>query len=317
MSEAHATPPAEAVPAAPTEPAAPAAPAAPADWRAGLPEDIAGHDLVRNSTDVAALAKQAIDMQAYQGNSIRIPSEHASDEDRAATRDKLRQHFPELVEADVSSAEVQRDLQRRMGLPEEATGYRPPELDFAPQDTALLNGFTPLAHEAGLTQGQYETIVGRMTEDQQAQRAAAESERVSAVDALYAREWGFAKDAKLAAAAVVAQELRKDGLEIPEDLSQLGAGALRAFASLGERLGGEGASLQGDSGFGADAPMTPSEAEAQLDEIYNNRKHPFWAKPSHPGRRAALDEVERLTKIMLGPDADKPLSTLDVADGIG
>lgn len=301
MSEAH-----DLTPAAAPEPAPPPAAAPePADWRAGLPDDIRSAPLVAEATDLAALAKQAIDLQAYQGTSLRIPSEHASDEDRAEFTAKLRQHAPSLIEADWTSPEAQREAQRRMGLPEEATGYRRPEIE-PPEgvelDMSMLDAFQPLAHEAGLTQTQFETIVGKMSAENltaAAERKQAQHEELAKLH----KEWGYAFDAKKAQAEVAASTAREHGVALPDDLTQVGASTLRWLADIGARLGGEGTAIQKDAGS-SPATMTPQEAQARISEMLNNPEHPMW-HAGHPDHARALKEKSRLYQLVAGPEGRK------------
>lgn len=309
MSEAHATAPAAApdpTQAAGAAPAAAPAPA-PADWRSSLSEEQRGLDFVKNSEGVGSIVDQMKELQAYQGNSVRVPSEHASAEERAEARDKLQRHFPELIAADLTDAEEQRRLKRQMGMPEEPTGYRRPEFDAPPGlDMSLVDGFTSAAHQAGLTQSEYESVLNPMLQSQAEKVMAAEAERKAGVEALITKEWGFARDQKLAAANVAAKIFRDKGNDLPDDLSMLGPKALAAFADIGEMLGGEGSSLQGDQGHGADAPMTPAEAQARRLEILNNKKHPYWSLERDAAHDAAKAEMGRLTKMMMGPEGSKP-----------
>jgi len=311
MSDDPNAPAAPATPTTPaSEPAAPAAPPAPAveDWRAELPEEVRSHALVTEAKDVAALARQAIDLQAYQGSSIRIPSEHASAEDQQAFREKLRQHVPNLIEADLTDTEAQRELQRRMGLPEEAAGYVRPEFELpegVDLDYSMLDTFQPLAHEAGLTQGQFNTIVEKFTAANVEAATAARQQHIQGMEALH-KEWGYAFDSKMSAAKVGAKVFADAGLEVfaGDDLTVMGASTLRALAEVGSRLGGEGSSLEKDPGGAATTHITPAEAKRQRQEMLSNTEHPMWDR-SHPAHDTALAEYRKLTALMLGPEGQK------------
>ena len=75
-----------------------AAPAPAPDWRSAIPEDVRGSPSLQNIESIEDLATQFVNAQGLIGNSIRIPSDNASDEDRAAFRQKLL----EKVEVSVS-----------------------------------------------------------------------------------------------------------------------------------------------------------------------------------------------------------------------
>lgn len=281
------------------------------DWRAALPEDMRSAPLIAEADSLESLAKQALDMQAYQGQSLRIPSEHASDEDRAAFREKIRQHVPNLIEADWSTPEAQRELQRRMGLPEEATGYQRPDIPEG-LDTGLLDTFTPVAHEAGLTQAQFEQVVGRIAASNAEAAQQAQAAHQEGLEALR-KDWGFAFDGKLAEAKIAAKFFADAGLEaFAGDLTQLGAGTLQALAAMGAAVGAEATTQSKAEGTPA-TRMTPAEAESRLAEIHANPNHPMWSQDRGPAHDAARKEYSELVRLSMGPEGSKPHSVLGVA----
>ena len=323
-------PDAGADPSSPTGPEAPPAPASPPetpaaapptapDWRDGLPDDIANHALVREAPDLASLAKQAIDMQSYQGQSIRIPSEHASAEEQAAFREKLRQHVPNLVEADLSNPEAAREFQRRMGLPEEASGYQRPSFeapDGVELDYSMLDTFQPIAHKYGLTQAQFEGIAQEITAGNVAAGIQAQQAHIESMEGLQ-KEWGYAFESKMRNVRAVAGILSE---HIPGfDAERAGASTLRALDAIAERLGPEGSSLSNEAdGSGGQPVMTPREAEARRQEILRNREHPYW-RAEDPDHQRSVTEFTDLTRLALGPDGKRPQTILptDVDQGGG
>lgn len=58
-------------------------------WASSLPEDLRGHDFVRNSPDLATFTKSALETKRMVGNSIRVPGKDATPEERADFFNKL------------------------------------------------------------------------------------------------------------------------------------------------------------------------------------------------------------------------------------
>lgn len=272
-------------------------PPPPADWREALDESIRGSKALENVQDVADLAKQFVNAQGLIGNSIRIPSENASDADRAAFRQKLLDHVPGLAEVAADDPAAFRATMQQLGAPSEATGYSLPEL---PDGLTPVPGFNEWAHEANLTQSQFNTIAERFTAQQAAQQQQAEAEHQAGLETLQ-REWGYAYDEKMANAANLAQ-LTDAPAEMVEALAsgRISPSVLRWVANLADKFG--------EADIGADrrhqrGEMTPAEAQAQLDEIMGNKDHPYWqGMPGSDEKQRAIELVMRLKHRAMGSD---------------
>ena len=95
------------------------------DWRDSLEnEELKGNESLKSFENIDGLAKAFVETKAMVGNSIRIPSEEASDEDRAAFYNKLMERAPALMlRPDPDSSEQMNEFHRMMGVPEDETGY--------------------------------------------------------------------------------------------------------------------------------------------------------------------------------------------------
>jgi hypothetical protein len=251
---------------------------------------------LKDVASVEDLATQLVNAQGLIGNSIRIPSENASAEDHAAFRERLRAQVPGLVEVnddpDAFSAAM-----RTFGAPESADGYQLPQIEG--ENLKPVQGFNEWAHEANLTQEQFNTVATRFTE---AQHAAAEEAAVrhnSAMELLH-REWGYAFEERSQLALDMA---RRSGA--PEDFvtamenNAVPAEWVKYMAAMGQQYGAE-ADLGADRRDGA-GEMTPAEAQAQHDEIMANREHPYWtARPGSAEGERARELVMKLKERAMG-----------------
>lgn len=283
------SPPSDASPA--PEPAPEPSPAD-SDWRTALPDDLRQAKALSDVADVESLAKQFVDQQSFLGNSVRIPSEHASEADVEAFRSKLREVLPNLREVDPAQL-----------APESATDYKAPELDIQ-LDPGMANNYAEWAHHAGLSQDQYDTLL-RHYVDNEVQMAQQLDEAKKVEYGALREEWGPAYDEKVNMALRVATLS-----DAPEELQQAIAkqeirpDLMRWLSGLAEQLGDEGKVAEMHSGR---VEMTPNEAQAQIDEIMSNREHPYWsAAAGTPEKQRAIEELMTLRGKAMGKEGRRP-----------
>lgn len=264
------------------------------DWRSTLPEDIRDSETLKEIPGINELAKGYINAQQLVGNSIRIPSENASEEDRKSFYGKLMEKVPGLVPMPGSDDEEgQKVLWTKLGKPETDAHYTLPE---SAKDIPDISDFKKLAHQANLTQSQFETIIGGL--------AASVGERTLQENIDYEKgmrdlkvEWGLAYEDNIKTVDAViratnapdhVKEAAADGKLSPEDL--------RWYHSVAKQLGSEGMNFDN---VNLKTRMTPREAQAQIDEINRNNDHPYW-NPTDPGHAAAKKQFLDLMRISVG-----------------
>ncbi|QGH73646.1 MAG: hypothetical protein [Podoviridae sp. ctpVR23] len=244
--------------------------------------------------DVPSLVKQFADLQSHLGNSIRVPSEHASDEDRAKFIEKLQRHAPNLMpRPDKTDAKAMGEFYRSLGRPEDPSKYPvevPEEIKHLVSQDRLTQ-IQKVAFDAGLSAEQFKAMVDAdiaSTKTQfESSKTAAEQDKSKLKEM-----WGDAYSRNLKIVADMAQatgapqalvELAKAG-EINSDIAnwmyQLSAQVSTKEGSTFKDAGGSGT-------------MTPSEAQSRIDEILNNRSHPYWVA-SHPDHRRAIQTMIEL-----------------------
>ena len=275
-----------------------------ARWYDGLPDDLKQSAMVTSQSDLESYVRHAINRDQYAANAIRVPSEHASDEDRQVFYDKLKQHAPHLVEYDPTNEESRDSLYRQLGRPDDPSGYQLPEVQ-APEGVTLGAGeaeaFRAIAHKYGLSNRQFQGIVsditaGRITNARRSVEA--QTEGMAALK----REWGFAFDEKRQAAIAAAESTGA-----PESLVQAlkddkaGAETWRWLAKVHGSIGRQGAHTPDADSERDRGMMTPAEAKQQIAEIRSNREHPFHHQ-GHPDHKWAVNRVRDLTVLSMGPE---------------
>lgn len=267
------------------------------DWKTSLPEDVQQWDEVKNSETPENFWQQMTDHRAHLGASIRIPGADAGEEDWAAFNGKVLAKVPTLIpKPNPDDSEQMNNLYTAMGRPEEADGYSVPELDNQGFDLDLseVEAFRSVAHEAGLSNAQFKQIVTAITTrrlESAKETQLTADERVAALKT----EWGAAFDVNY---ETVQNFLRAS--DAPKSIQSLAASKnlstdmAKWFLDQHKATAGEGSGGANDTS--AQNVLTPGEAQAQMDEIRGNDKHPFYDR-SHPGHKDALARMVKLQKL--------------------
>lgn len=258
-------------------------------WRDSLPEDLRGHKTLQDVKDVAGLAKQFVDTMAAQGQMIRVPGPDAGAEVLSEFHGKLTEKVPGLIPTpDPENKEMMQALYKRMGWPEDATGYEHPEN----VDATKMADFAKLAHAQGLTKGQYKAIleaVGGFTEERTNQNA---EELATGIRALK-QDWGivYEDNMQLVDSVMKGTGAPKDMLELAAS-RQLPAEALTWLYNIGKQLGTEGINFQRDE---STTRLAPAEAAARANEIMGDDKGPYW-NGAHPQHKEYVQRVVDLKR---------------------
>lgn len=261
----------------------------PADWRAALPPELRDAPALKDTKDIAGLAKQFVDVQTHLGNSIRIPGENAGEADVKAFHEKLVQRVPGLYyfpkEGDEQATAA---LFEKLGRPKEPKDYEV----VVPKDGTEVPGFRDVVHKNGLTKAQVKNLsewFSGLQSGQAEQQMKAHTAEVAKLDA----EWGAAKPQKIAAIVALAA---KTGAPAPMiEAIQKGTmppAALRWYDSMVKAIGTEGTNLTVDKNLGP-VQLTPSEAEKQIDEIMARKEY----REKTPLGQSLRDKVQELAKV--------------------
>jgi len=251
-----------------------------------LDESIRDSETLAQVPDIPTLAKSYLDSQSHIGNSIRIPSEEASEDDWGAFNDKLKSKVPTLMnKPDLEDPEQLAQVYEMLGRPQDTKGYE------VETDEAMLE----TAHKLGLSKSQLKGLVDHIGE-RSTQTSEERAKELKTGHTALSEEWGMAYDQRVATAVAT---LRKTGA--PESLldaaetGKVGADTIKWAYSVGKALGSENPNFLADGKGGKNAKVTPSEAHSRLTEIRNNKDHAFNDR-TNPNHKDALQEVLELTK---------------------
>ena len=275
-----------------------------ANWRDGLSDVLKGSTALADVKDVASLAQQFVDQQSYLGSAIRVPSEDASKEDKQAFYDKVQSHAPNLMPRPVAGdTEQMNALFAAMGRPDESSGYEkvevPEGISFADD---RLEAFQGMAHKHGLSNEQFKGVLGDVLA-LDAQNMQSMDEAVVTSRQAIEQEWGAVfKDRESQAIAAAEATGAPDAIIQMAKEGKIGGDTLKWMYSLATKIGGSEGSFAKDQG-NSNGRMTPADAQAQISDIMNNRKHPYWDS-HHPENAAAIKKV-----VALGAFADPSAST--------
>lgn len=135
------------------------------DWRSGLPDDLKSDPSLKDFKDVSALAKSHLELRKLQGNSIRIPGEDSTREDKS-------KYYSQLLDSgmmpipNMDNEDEVGNLHKIMGRPDEATGYKfsQPVMDLMDTDVGTFDKVTEVFHKLGITQAQASSLLDACTD---------------------------------------------------------------------------------------------------------------------------------------------------------
>lgn len=143
-------------------------------WRAGLPSDLRDHEAFRDKGTVGDMGRSYLEMQQKLQNSVQIPGENATPDEKKA-------------------------FARKLGVPESPEEYTINSSD----DKEFSDHFKKLAHDSGLSKSQAEAIhaeVLRFSNARSQGLVEAQKEKQKAAETGLKQEWGASYEQKDAAA---------------------------------------------------------------------------------------------------------------------
>lgn len=262
------------------------------DWKDGLPEDLRGHESIKDFKDVGALTKSFIETKGLVGRSLRPPGPDASEADRKTFRETLQKTVPELVEIPVDPtkfAEMEGSLFERLGRPKEAKEY--PKVEVPEGVQVNEEELRQVGHKLGLTKKQY----GEFAKGVVAEREKVHNLNSEARKALRT-ELGDAFEERLGAAAGAAKKLgASDDMVKALQTGQVPPEQAKLWIGVAKSLGHEGAEFHRENN--SSGKMTPDEARAQIEELY---ARPELYQRSHPEQKRLAEKLVKLTAIAEG-----------------
>jgi hypothetical protein len=249
-------------------------------WYAGLtPEGAELPAIVTEAPDFSTFVKSAVDLKAYQGDSLRIPGPEATDDDRSAFHTKLAERVPGVYYMPDASDPAQiKALQRKLGAPEDGNGYTftPPE--GGDLDEAMTAQYRNWANDLDMTQVQADGIYKRFNEYQLAAVGALKNGHDEKITALKA-EWGVTFPDKVKKIDhLVSKYAGTEGFRAELAAGNVPPHILKMFSQISDGLLGEGMQMVGTGGE-QPTGVTPEEARARAAEV---RANPAFLDDHHP-----------------------------------
>ena len=263
------------------------------DWRTQLPADLQEAPQLKDVKDVGALAKQFVDQQRYLGNSIRIPGEDASPEQRQDFLAKLHKHADgKLVPMpNPEDPEAMAAFWGSVGVPSDHNNYTIDDsVDF---DADRLDTWKKEAKKYGLTQKAFRQFVNDQLVVQKEQAEKGRQLQNQDMQELQT-DWGQATQARLNDIQKFAQvmDLPKNFQEALAD-NQVGSQWLKPLWRIIEQFGGMGEGKEVAFQPGGSIPDSPAELKAKIAEIEAN---PALMDQRHPQHKVLVQKRFELFK---------------------
>ncbi len=276
-------------------------------WMEDLSDELKASSTLESYDSAEAAFQGLIDTKAMMGNSLRIPSENASDDDMTAFVDKLMNRVPNvMLKPDMNDSEQSAAFYKTLGVPEEADKYTNPEgITVDPEAEA---GLRTAALAMNMTQKQYQHAIKNMSETMTASETAAVDAKTEATNRLKG-EWGTAYEQRMAMARKLHEMNFADTGVAFDDIDPV---AIRGLYTTAKAL--MGSSNEFASHPVGDTPgITPEEAQMQIAEIWRNKAtHPYFDQAS-PGNKAAIKKMLELQAAASGRTDEafmQPMSNL-------
>ena len=240
-------------------------------WSKAIPQELAAEKVWEPLKDKALpdVLKGYVEAQKMIGGSLRIPKDDAAPEEWAKFYSKLgRPETPDKYE------------------------YQPPALPEGMWDKDQEKQAVALMHELGLNSKQVQRLMefeGKRSNQFLQNQALQRKANVEAVK----QEWGvdFPRRTKLASDGFLhvakAAGIDKEALEFIE---KTGMGDHPVFLKLFHRVG---EMLAEDGWIGGDVPGFGNDAQAQINTILGDQKHPYW-DARHPEHAQAVAHMRTL-----------------------
>ena len=244
-------------------------------WKNSLPDDIKSDPSLGHINDINALAKSYVHSQRQLGaDKIIVPSKHADDAEWKGVFTKL-------------------------GLPESVEKYEVTPSDPKTVDKDFFGAFKQQAFDLGILPHQAQKLSTWYDEKSKSlistiedQKAIESKEKLEALR----KEWGQGFDTKTLAARAAIKQFDDEENTFSEYLNTSGLGndpiLIKFFNKIGESMNED--SFKGDSI--ANIGKTPEQAQAEINSIFGNPKHPHNVA-DHPEHDSAVKEMKKLFEV--------------------
>lgn len=240
------------------------------EWAGSLPDELKNDASLQGGwksgkyQDLPSTVKSLLEMEKYQGQSVKLPGENA-------TPEEMRKFFT------------------KMGVPETIEGYEvkaPEGIELGEREQGLVDRFKQVAFEKGIPPKQFQSMVDSYFQMEAEDMKAWNENNDKAIETCVAelrKEWGpdFEKNTDMMLKAVEAWNLGgvldAKGLSNSPELSKF-------FLEIGQAME-EGRLKGGATGYGGDDP------EAELDRLLSDEE--FMSKLMSKDYRVRKEAIAR------------------------
>jgi hypothetical protein len=247
----------------------------PSNWKDSLPEELKTLPFMGMVNDIPTLVKNYANAQKMVGaDKVAIPGANASKEDWQGVFQKLG--LPKTVE------EYKVDVEKGKEL-----------------DKEFMGSFAKLAHENGILPHQAKAMAEFLfNADKETRTKDEENYRLQTAGELkkLQGEWGEQYKENVAKAKAALREFADKDTQEAIRKSGLGNNThlLKILAKMGDTLSED--KIKGEGGGGG-FRLTPSQAQAELDTIHRDLKHPYY-NASHSEHLVAKAKVRELYQMI-------------------
>lgn len=237
----------------------------------GVPEEYHKEQIFIDAPDLPTVFKVARDLNAYKGNSIRVPGPEAAEADMTEFEQKLKKHAPHLVAIPKEDDKREAFIMEIAGVPKKAEEYvAPADHGLPDKEIERLRGE---AAEEKLTKKQFANRVERA----KAAKVLAEKAQKEALSGLK-KDLGAAFEERLGLAAAVAKKLGAEADIVASiQKGEAPVTTIRQYLAVAKSLGEEPGDLSIPGG--PRGKLTPDEINSRIQEIYRN---PAFMQKGHP-----------------------------------
>jgi hypothetical protein len=251
-------------------------------WLDSMPESLRSAPFIKAAKNEADALQQIKNAAAHMGNSLRIPSEDSSDEDKARFRSRVIEKIPELMLK--PNPDDMDAFYSSLGRPESPDKYII-DTEELPNDFEL---FSQTAFKHGLTQDQFRGVLEDIISQTKEQNEIDTAEHNTEMAALKS-EWGEAYDQNMSSvknflllsdAPEGIVEMFSEKAMSPREIKWIHSIANQTKAPV--ELAAQRTEQQ--------ALLTPVEARNRIQEVMNNSSHPYW-NSSDPRHSDAINKM--------------------------
>jgi hypothetical protein len=266
-------------PVDPGEPVVTSEPAVPS-WKESLDESLRNEPCLQSVKDIGALAKNYVNAQKAIGKKgVILPSK-------------------------LDDKEGWDGVWNQLGRPEEPSKYSKPELKVPDEYSSFyteekIGNFAKIAHDAGLTDAQYKTLVEKYVDNEITgikEIVDRENSVKNQAEASLKKDWGLDYEKQVNLANKTFDTFVKDMPEERAELYKNDPYIRRIMADVGQRISEDLITVSN-----AKAPMNAANVRAEINSLMGEKNSSFWnqSAPDHMQTKqkvqdlyAALAELE-------------------------